>query len=196
MEPYKSRKKEEARKNHCSKAKKFDSHYSKTKHGIVNIYSLKHSPFAFFFQVSSYFFSNLCLFFCVYIPVNLLTLIDNFSIAAHEIMTKLFSTYHQRVYSFVKWDKAYFCWHKIMNESTRLWIEERLGQVRAISLPWLISLTAVYSLIFVMGILGNMATILVILRFKYMRSVTNMYIFNLAITDFLSLFIGKSSNGN
>ena len=83
-----------------------------------------------------------------------------------------------------------------MNESTRLWIEERLGQVRAISLPWLISLTAVYSLIFVMGILGNMATILVILRFKYMRSVTNMYIFNLAITDFLSLFIGKSSNGN
>lgn len=78
-----------------------------------------------------------------------------------------------------------------MNESTRIWIEERLGQVQALGSPWMITLTLIYSAIFIMGVLGNMPIILVILRFKYMQSIANLYIFNLAITDIISLVIGK-----
>ncbi|XP_015788297.1 neuromedin-U receptor 2-like [Tetranychus urticae] len=66
-------------------------------------------------------------------------------------------------------------------------IEATLGPSRAICLPWLILLTFVYSLIFILGVIGNTATILVILRFKYMQSVTNLYLLNLAIADLLTL---------
>ncbi|XP_053207205.1 neuromedin-U receptor 2-like [Panonychus citri] len=66
-------------------------------------------------------------------------------------------------------------------------IEDSLGPSRAICLPWLILLSFVYGLIFVAGLIGNTATILVILRFKYMQSVTNLYLLNLAIADLLTL---------
>ena len=39
----------------------------------------------------------------------------------------------------------------------------------------------VCSLFFVLGVLGNLATCLVIIKNEYMRTTTNIYLFNLAL---------------
>ena len=42
-------------------------------------------------------------------------------------------------------------------------------------------------LFLVLGVLGNLATCIVILRNEYMRTTTNIYLFNLAVADLLTL---------
>lgn len=77
-----------------------------------------------------------------------------------------------------------------MNESLGH-IEQVLGSQRALSLEWLVPLTLVYVLIFILGVVGNVATILVICKFRYMQTLTNLYLCNLAITDLLTLTAGE-----
>ncbi|WAR09401.1 PK1R-like protein [Mya arenaria] len=52
-----------------------------------------------------------------------------------------------------------------------------------------ILLTIIYTAIFITGVLGNLSTCIVIWRNSYMHSVTNYYLFNLAVSDVLTLFI-------
>ncbi|RWS22933.1 Neuromedin-U receptor 2-like protein [Leptotrombidium deliense] len=77
-----------------------------------------------------------------------------------------------------------------MNFSSSERIENYLGPQQALSLPWLIPLTFIYVTVLILGVIGNVATILVILKFKYMQTVTNLYLCNLAITDLLILIAG------
>lgn len=53
-------------------------------------------------------------------------------------------------------------------------------------------LTLVYSIIFVTGLIGNVSTCIVIRKNTYMRTATNYYLFSLAISDVLTLILGKS----
>ena len=53
-----------------------------------------------------------------------------------------------------------------------------------------IPMTVVYCVIFVTGVIGNVCTCLVIARTKYMQTVTNYYLFNLAVADLLVLLLG------
>lgn len=53
-------------------------------------------------------------------------------------------------------------------------------------------LIAVYTLIFLTGIVGNASTCLVIIRNKRMHTATNYYLFSLAVADVLTLLLGKS----
>jgi hypothetical protein len=79
-----------------------------------------------------------------------------------------------------------------MNRTATLqYIEDLLGPQRALTLSWLIPLTTVYILILILGVVGNVVTILVILRFRYMQTITNLYLCNLAITDLITLICGK-----
>nr|XP_046908755.1 neuromedin-U receptor 2-like [Dermatophagoides farinae] len=64
---------------------------------------------------------------------------------------------------------------------------EHLGPQQALPLIWLILMTFVYIFILISGIIGNIITILVIFRFRYMQTITNLYLCNLAITDLISL---------
>ncbi|KAK2507486.1 hypothetical protein MC885_009733 [Smutsia gigantea] len=50
--------------------------------------------------------------------------------------------------------------------------------------------TAVYALIFVVGVAGNLLVCLVILRHETMKTPTNYYLFSLAISDLLVLLLG------
>ena len=61
------------------------------------------------------------------------------------------------------------------------------------SIPWrdLIPMTVTYSIFFVIGILGNLATCIVILRYEYMKTATNLYLLNLALADIANLTIGR-----
>lgn len=51
----------------------------------------------------------------------------------------------------------------------------------------LITTTILYSIIFIVGLVGNIITCIVISRNKSMHTATNYYLFNLAITDMLML---------
>ena len=66
-----------------------------------------------------------------------------------------------------------------------------LGPQQALPLTWLIPLTVIYAMILVSGLLGNAITILIICRFRYMQTITNLYLCNLAITDLISLMLSK-----
>ena len=54
-----------------------------------------------------------------------------------------------------------------------------------------IILIGVYCIIFISGLAGNLSTCIVIWRNSYMHSVTNYYLFNLAVSDLLTLILGN-----
>ncbi|KAJ8010977.1 hypothetical protein DPEC_G00053430 [Dallia pectoralis] len=54
--------------------------------------------------------------------------------------------------------------------------------------PWsaiIPTIAAVYSLVFVVGLVGNCLVMFVIIRYTKMKTATNIYIFNLAVADAL-----------
>lgn len=55
----------------------------------------------------------------------------------------------------------------------------------------LILLTVIYLIIFVLGVLGNVVTCIVIAKNKSMHTVVNYYLFSLAVSDLLLLICGK-----
>lgn len=52
-------------------------------------------------------------------------------------------------------------------------------------------LTLMYCIIFVTGVIGNVCTCVVIVRNVDMHTVTNCYLFSLAVSDTLTLIFGK-----
>nr|AAA86118.1 chemokine G-protein-coupled receptor [Mus musculus] len=51
---------------------------------------------------------------------------------------------------------------------------------------WL--LPPLYSLVFIIGLLGNMMVVLILIKYRKLQIMTNIYLFNLAISDLLFLF--------
>lgn len=58
------------------------------------------------------------------------------------------------------------------------------------SLSLVLPITVIYSVIFITGVLGNVSTCIVIARNKSMHTVTNYFLFSLAISDMLLLVSG------
>lgn len=54
-------------------------------------------------------------------------------------------------------------------------------------------MTVIYSLIFVSGLVGNLSTCIVIVQNPHMHTATNYYLFNLAVSDLLTLVFGRYS---
>ena len=52
-------------------------------------------------------------------------------------------------------------------------------------------ITVVYALIFVTGVIGNVAVCLVIFRHPALQTATNFYLFSLAVADLTVLVLGK-----
>jgi hypothetical protein len=69
-------------------------------------------------------------------------------------------------------------------------LNDNLGE-RQKDLTSVICLIGVYIIIFITGLIGNVSTCIVILRNSYMRNRTNCYLFSLAISDLLTLTVGK-----
>lgn len=70
---------------------------------------------------------------------------------------------------------------------------ESFGERRK-DLASVITLTIVYSVIFLTGVIGNMSTCIVITKNSYLHSATNYYLFSLAVSDMLTLLLGKCKN--
>lgn len=62
--------------------------------------------------------------------------------------------------------------------------------------PYAIPMTIVYMIIFLTGIIGNVCTCIVIAKNRYMHTATNYYLFSLAISDLLLLFLGLPQDIN
>ena len=69
--------------------------------------------------------------------------------------------------------------------------EDVLAQIELIwgkqreTLYKVVPFTIIYVAIFVVGVVGNVCTCIVISRNRYMHTTTNYYLFNLAVSDFL-----------
>ncbi len=62
---------------------------------------------------------------------------------------------------------------------------------RHLPLTTIVPISVVYACIFVVGILGNVCTCLVIKGNKYMQTPTNVYLANLAVSDLLTHLVGE-----
>ncbi|KAA0718855.1 Neuromedin-U receptor 1 [Triplophysa tibetana] len=71
--------------------------------------------------------------------------------------------------------------------SRRAYLEKNMGPCRS---PLFVPMCAIYLLIFIVGVLGNSLTCIVIARHRVMRTTTNYYLFSLAISDLLVLLLG------
>jgi neuromedin U receptor 1 len=74
-----------------------------------------------------------------------------------------------------------------INWTSHAYLEQMRGPQRH---EHVIAVTMVYGAIFVVGVVGNVCTCVVIARNRYMQTATNCYLFNLALTDLLMLIVG------
>ena len=59
------------------------------------------------------------------------------------------------------------------------------------SLTESVILSIVYSIIFITGVVGNVCSCIVIIKNNYVHTATNYYLFSLAISDVLTLILGR-----
>ena len=75
-------------------------------------------------------------------------------------------------------------------EEASIFIQDTLGNT-GINWETLLPLTIIYTVFLVLGVCGNIATCIVIVNNEYMRTATNVYLLNLAITDIATLLLGN-----
>ncbi|WAR09406.1 PK1R-like protein [Mya arenaria] len=74
------------------------------------------------------------------------------------------------------------------SDDTTTLLLRALGERRK-GMATVLLLTSIYTAIFITGVIGNLSTCIVIWRNSYMHTVTNYYLFNLAVSDVLTLFL-------
>ena len=60
-----------------------------------------------------------------------------------------------------------------------------------IAFPVLVPITVIYLIMFLTGVVGNVAVCLVIIRNRSMHTATNYYLSSLAISDLVILMLGR-----
>jgi hypothetical protein len=76
-----------------------------------------------------------------------------------------------------------------LKEKIAIEIYQKNGPVRD-ELGYALTLTIIYSLILLTGVIGNLATCIVIVKTKYLHTSVNYYLFSLACSDLLLLILG------
>ena len=62
-------------------------------------------------------------------------------------------------------------------------------------LQWLVPVTIFYALVFITGLVGNIAVCIVIVRNKNLHSAMKFYLISLAIADLSIIILGRSGQG-
>ena len=75
----------------------------------------------------------------------------------------------------------------------REYVETHMGHRRIWGLTETMLITIIYAVIYVTGVIGNVSVCVVIVTNKYMRTATNYYVFNLAVSDVCMLILGEFS---
>ena len=82
-------------------------------------------------------------------------------------------------------------WNNLSFTAQQAYILRRLGpphQDLSVAVPY----TVFYTICFLVGVPGNVLTCVIILRKQSMRTASNFFLLNLAVTDLIALTVGKS----
>ena len=82
-------------------------------------------------------------------------------------------------------------WDNLTSEEKVKFLEDVLGPKRKYGRKKVLIPTIFYSTISILGIPGNILTLLAIVHNAYMKTAPNYFIFNLAIADLITLLLGK-----
>lgn len=77
----------------------------------------------------------------------------------------------------------------VSNMSDQEYLDMILGPQR-MGYQIVVPMTVIYVIIFLTGVLGNIAVCLVIVKHKSMHTATNYYLFSLAMADLVTLMLG------
>ncbi|CAL4121479.1 unnamed protein product, partial [Meganyctiphanes norvegica] len=81
------------------------------------------------------------------------------------------------------------CKHRLLN-MTSGYFDEHTEKIEEEDYTMIIAMTIVYIVITIMGLVGNVATCIVISKNRVMHTATNYYLFSMAISDLLLLVVG------
>ena len=117
------------------------------------------------------------------------------SLSHHGVQNHTFYNHNRMFYSNITTDQGLNTSNNsyatdMSNLTTRSYLESYLGPKHR-SLHEGIMIVIVYSVIFWTGALGNLSICLVVSRKTYLQSATNYYLFSLAVSDLITLLIGK-----
>jgi len=93
-------------------------------------------------------------------------------------------------------DESVDLWNETMDNCTAfseaVYLQTYLG-ARYRSLAESLALSVIYAIILITGVVGNLATCVVIVWNSHMHTATNYYLFSLAISDTITLVLGMIS---
>ena len=108
-----------------------------------------------------------------------------------QFMNKSFR-HHQMASSMASFDELYPPWENLTKEEQRAFLNLTLGSPQMYGRTGTYGLGTYYSALLFIGIPGNALTCLIILTNSYMRTAPNIFLFNIALADMVTLMTGKS----
>ena len=84
-------------------------------------------------------------------------------------------------------------WNEFTEEEQHMFLEKVIGPQKKYGNNKIWIPTIFYSIVSILGIPGNILTCMTIMTNSYMRTASNYFIFNLAVTDLITLLGGKHS---
>ena len=107
-----------------------------------------------------------------------------------QFMNKSFR-HHQMASSIASFDELYPPWENLTKEEQRAFLNLTLGSPQMYGRTGTYGLGTYYSALLFIGIPGNGLTCLIILTNSYMRTAPNIFLFNIALADLVTLITGK-----
>ena len=98
---------------------------------------------------------------------------------------------HQIASSVALPDELYPSWENLTKEEKKAFLNLTLGSPQKYGDKGTYGLGAYYIMLLFVGVPGNVLTCLIILTNSYMRTAPNIFLFNIALADFVTLITGK-----
>ena len=96
----------------------------------------------------------------------------------------LYYPYHEIKYEYPPWDN-------LTNDEQKRFLELELGKSQRYNATLTAFLSSYYGTLLLVGVPGNILTCLIILTNPYMRTAPNIFLFNLAVVDLVTLTMSK-----
>ena len=107
-----------------------------------------------------------------------------------QFMNKSFR-HHQMASPMASIDELYPPWENLTTEEQKAFLNFTLGSPQMYGRTGTYGLGTYYSILLFIGIPGNGLTCLIILTNSYMRTAPNIFLFNIALADLVTLITGK-----
>ena len=103
----------------------------------------------------------------------------------------IWSFYQSMFYHFHNNEYEYPQWENLTKEEQERFLQMELGKPNRYNQTVTGFLTAYYGSLLLIGVPGNVMTCMIILTNSYMRTPPNIFLFNLAVVDLITLTMSK-----